>query len=223
MKQNLKIAILITIVTTVLLGVIYPLVVTGLAQLLFRDKANGQLIVRSGEVVGSRIIGQTFAGPGYLDSRPSAAGNGYDAANSGGTNLGPTNHVLIDRVIADVSRLRAENSRATSAHRSGDHLCLRTGSRPHSGSCGIPGRPDRAAERDERGTGAPDHSSAYTGPTVGISRRAKGECAGGEPRARPGQAGDIAAELAALKRRRYFHTAFTKRRSCRLSCASGSP
>ncbi len=111
MKQNLKIAILITIVTTVLLGVIYPLVVTGLAQLLFRDKANGQLIVRSGEVVGSRIIGQTFAGPGYLDSRPSAAGNGYDAANSGGTNLGPTNHVLIDRVIADVSRLRAENSR----------------------------------------------------------------------------------------------------------------
>ena len=68
-----------TIVTTVLLGLIYPLVVTGLAQLLFRDKANGQLISRNGEVIGSRIIGQAFVGPGYLHSRPSAAGNGYDA------------------------------------------------------------------------------------------------------------------------------------------------
>ena len=109
MKQNLKIAILMTIVTTVLLGIIYPLVVTGLAQVLFRDKANGQLIVRNGQVVGSRIIGQAFTGPGYLHSRPSAAGNGYDAANSGGTNLGPTNRQLIDRVKGDVARLQAEN------------------------------------------------------------------------------------------------------------------
>lgn len=109
MKQNLKIAILMTIVTTVLLGVLYPLAVTGLAQLLFRDKANGQLISRNGELIGSRIIGQPFAGPGYLHSRPSAAGNGYDAANSGGTNFGPTNQKLIDRVKGDVARLRAEN------------------------------------------------------------------------------------------------------------------
>ena len=109
MKQNLKIAILFTIVTTVLLGVVYPLVVTGLSQLLFRDKANGQLISRNGEVIGSRIIGQTFAGPGYLHSRPSAAGNGYDAANSGGTNYGPTNQKLIDRVKADTERLQVEN------------------------------------------------------------------------------------------------------------------
>jgi potassium-transporting ATPase KdpC subunit len=109
MKQNLKIAILMTIVTTVLLGIIYPLVVTGLAQVLFRDKANGQLIVRNGGVVGSRIIGQSFTGPGYLHSRPSAAGNGYDAANSGGTNLGPTNRQLIDRVKGDVARLQPEN------------------------------------------------------------------------------------------------------------------
>ena len=109
MKQNLKIAILMTIVTTVLLGIIYPLIVTGLAQVLFRDKANGQLIVRNGQIVGSRIIGQAFTGPGYLHSRPSAAGNGYDAANSGGSNLGPTNHVLIDRVNGDVARLQAEN------------------------------------------------------------------------------------------------------------------
>ena len=109
MRQNLKIAILMTIVTTVLLGIIYPLIVTGLAQVLFRDKANGQLIVRNGQIVGSRIIGQAFTGPGYLHSRPSAAGNGYDAANSGGSNLGPTNHVLIDRVNGDVARLQAEN------------------------------------------------------------------------------------------------------------------
>ncbi len=111
MKQNLKIAILMTMVTTVLLGIIYPLLVTGLAQVLFRDKANGQLIVRNGEVIGSRIIGQAFTGPGYLHSRPSAAGNGYDAANSGGTNLGPTNQMLIDRVNGDVARLQAENPR----------------------------------------------------------------------------------------------------------------
>jgi potassium-transporting ATPase KdpC subunit len=108
-KQNLRIAVLFTIVTTVLLGIIYPLVVTGLSQVLFQDKANGQLISRSGEVIGSRIIGQTFAGPGYLHSRLSAAGNGYDAANSGGTNYGPTNQKLIDRVKADTERLQAEN------------------------------------------------------------------------------------------------------------------
>jgi len=111
MKQNLKIAILMTIVTTVLLGLIYPLVVTGLAQLLFRDKANGQLVSRNGQIVGSRIIGQAFVGPGYLHSRLSAAGtgNGYDAQNSGGSNLGPTNQHLIDRVKTDVARLQAEN------------------------------------------------------------------------------------------------------------------
>ena len=109
MKQNLKIAILMTLVTTVLLGVIYPLIVTALAQGLFHDKANGQMISRNGQVVGSRIIGQQFAGPGYLHSRPSAAGNGYDAANSGGSNLGPTNQKLVDRVAGDVARLQKEN------------------------------------------------------------------------------------------------------------------
>jgi K+-transporting ATPase ATPase C chain len=109
MKQNLKIAILMTLVTTVLLGIIYPLVVTGLAQGLFHDQANGQLISRRGAIVGSRIIGQAFVGPGYLHSRPSAAGNGYDAANSGGSNLGPTNQKLIDRVNGDVASLQKEN------------------------------------------------------------------------------------------------------------------
>ena len=109
MKKNLIIAILMTLVTTVLLGIVYPLIVTALAQVMFRDKANGQLIVSQGTVVGSRIIGQPFAGPAYFHSRPSAAGNGYDAANSGGTNLGPTNQKLIDRVKQDVATAQVEN------------------------------------------------------------------------------------------------------------------
>ncbi len=109
MKKNLIISVLMTIVTTVLLGIIYPLVITGLAQLFFKDKANGQLIVQNGKVVGSRIIGQAFVGPAYFHSRPSAAGNGYDAANSNGSQLGPTNQHLIDRVKADVATNQADN------------------------------------------------------------------------------------------------------------------
>jgi K+-transporting ATPase ATPase C chain len=112
MKKNLVTAILMTAVTTVLLGVIYPLVVTGIAQVLFHDKANGQLISRNGQVVGSKIIGQPFTGAAYFHSRPSAAGNGYDAANSGGSNLGPTNRKLIERVKLDADALRAENPTA---------------------------------------------------------------------------------------------------------------
>jgi potassium-transporting ATPase KdpC subunit len=110
--RNLLIAILMTIVTTLLLGVAYPLVVTGLAQVLFSDKANGQLIERGGRIVGSRIIGQAFSSPGYFRSRPSAAGAGYDAANSGGTNLGPTNKKLIDAVKAAVVEARKDNADA---------------------------------------------------------------------------------------------------------------
>jgi potassium-transporting ATPase KdpC subunit len=109
MKKNLLIAFLMTIVTTILLGIIYPLVVTGLAQLFFKDKANGQLIVQDGRVVGSRIIGQAFSGPAYFHSRPSSAGSGYDAANSNGSQLGPTNHLLIDRVKSDVATNQADN------------------------------------------------------------------------------------------------------------------
>ena len=111
--RNLLIAVLMTIVTTLLLGVAYPLVVTGLAQVLFRDKANGQLIERGGKVIGSRIIGQSFSSPGYFRSRASAAGTGYDATSSGGTNLGPTNRKLIDAVTASVQAARKENPDAT--------------------------------------------------------------------------------------------------------------
>jgi potassium-transporting ATPase KdpC subunit len=110
MKKNLITAVLMTIATTILLGIIYPLVVTGIAKAVFPKQANGQLIERNGRIIGSRIIGQPFAGPSYFYSRPSAAGNnGYDAANSGGSNLGPTNQKLIDRVKQDTARLQAEN------------------------------------------------------------------------------------------------------------------
>jgi K+-transporting ATPase ATPase C chain len=109
--KNLITAILMTIVMTVLLGLIYPLAVTGLAQVLFPDQANGQLIKRAdGTVVGSRLIGQPFSSPGYFRSRPSAAGTaGYDASASSGSNYGPTNRKLIERVKADVKKGQAEN------------------------------------------------------------------------------------------------------------------
>jgi K+-transporting ATPase ATPase C chain len=109
MKKNLVTSVLMTLVTTILLGIIYPLVVTGLAQTLFHDKANGQIIMQNGKAVGSRIIGQPFTTEGYFHSRPSSAGNGYDAANSSASNLGPTNHALIDRVKGDVTKLQADD------------------------------------------------------------------------------------------------------------------
>lgn len=111
MKKNLITATLMTIATTMLLGILYPLLVTGLAQLIFPKQANGQLITdKAGVVIGSRIIGQPFSGPGYFHSRPSAAGAaGYDASASGGSNLGPTNAQLIARVNGDVAKLSSEN------------------------------------------------------------------------------------------------------------------
>jgi len=102
-------AILMTIVTTTILGLIYPLVITGIAQVAFPGQANGQLIERNGKVIGSRIIGQGFSSPGYFRPRPSAAGTGYDAANSAGSQLGPTNKKLIDGVKANVEAARKEN------------------------------------------------------------------------------------------------------------------
>jgi len=110
--RNFIAAILMTIVTTVILGVIYPLAITGIAQVAFPGQANGQLIERNGSVVGSRIIGQGFSSPGYFHSRPSAAGTGYDAANSAGSQLGPTNKKLIDNVKANVEAARKENPNA---------------------------------------------------------------------------------------------------------------
>src|SRR5882672_7008742 len=108
--KSLLTAILMTMVTTVIFGLIYPLAITGVAQLAFPDKANGQLIKKDGVLVGSRIIGQPFSGSGYFHSRPSAAGAaGYDAGASSGSNLGPTNQKLVDRVKTNVEELKKEN------------------------------------------------------------------------------------------------------------------
>ena len=109
LTRNFISAVLMTVVTTVILGVIYPLGITAIAQVAFPNKANGQLIERNGAVVGSRIIGQGFSSPGYFHSRPSAAGTGWDAANSAGSQLGPTNKKLIDGVKANVEAARKEN------------------------------------------------------------------------------------------------------------------
>jgi K+-transporting ATPase ATPase C chain len=109
MRSNFISALLFTIIGTVLLGIGYPYAVAGLAQLLFRDKANGQLITQDGRVIGSRIIGQPFTGESYFHSRPSAAGTGYDASSSGASNFGPTNQKLIDRVTADTASLAKAN------------------------------------------------------------------------------------------------------------------
>jgi K+-transporting ATPase ATPase C chain len=109
MKKNILTAILFTLVTTVIFGVLYPLAVTVMAQLFYRDRANGQLIERNGKLVGSRIIGQAFTGPGYFHPCPSSAGTGYDPMASGGSNLAPTNKNLIERVKADVQKLHTEN------------------------------------------------------------------------------------------------------------------
>ena len=109
LRENLRIALLMTAVTTIILGLAYPLAITGLAQALFTDQADGQLLRQDGRLIGSRLIGQPFSGPGYFHPRPSAAGNGYDATASSGSNLGPTNHALVNRVAEDVARLQAEN------------------------------------------------------------------------------------------------------------------
>ena len=109
MKKNLLIALWFTLVTTVMFGVLYPLAITGLAQVLFPGRANGQLIEKDGKTIGSRIIGQAFSGSGYFHSRPSSAGTGYDPTSSGGSYLAPTNKTLIERVKGDVQKLRTEN------------------------------------------------------------------------------------------------------------------
>lgn len=102
MKKHLITATLYTLITAFLLGIVYPLLITALAHLTMRDKAEGQLLHHNGQIIGSALIGQPFTGPGYFHSRPSSAGTGYDASNSSGSNYGPTNKALVDRVDASV-------------------------------------------------------------------------------------------------------------------------
>ncbi len=109
LKTHLFIAIRFTLVTTLIFGVLYPLGITGLSQAFFPSRANGQLITKDGKTVGSRIIGQSFTAAGYFHSRPSSAGAGYDATQSSGSNLAPTNKLLLERVNGDVEKLQSEN------------------------------------------------------------------------------------------------------------------
>ncbi|HEY1923906.1 MAG TPA: potassium-transporting ATPase subunit KdpC [Candidatus Acidoferrum sp.] len=109
---NLRTAVLITLATTVIFGLLYPVAVTAVAQLLFPHQANGSLITKKGRVVGSELLGQSFSSPAYFHSRPSYAGTGYDASQSSGSNFAPTNHQLLDRVKSDVEKLQAENPNA---------------------------------------------------------------------------------------------------------------
>ena len=109
MRRNLITSILYTVVTTVLFGFAYPYLITGLAQWIFPAKANGQLISRNGRIAGSSLIGQSFTGPLYFHGRPSAAGNGYDAANSSGSNLAASSKKLIDRISSDVQAIQSEH------------------------------------------------------------------------------------------------------------------
>ena len=183
MLKHLWTATLMTVVTTVLLGVVYPLVITGLAQVLFPDQANGQLIERNGQVIGSRIIGQPFTSPGYFYSRPSAAGSGYDAGGSSGSNLGPTNKKLIDRVAADVARLQAGQSGA-GADRSGDDVGIGARSAHQPGRrcsrCARVAR-ERGLERRRRAAAG---RGAHRGTPVRRPRRTGRQRAAAEPRAR---------------------------------------
>jgi len=109
MKKNLMVAIRFTLITTLIFGLIYPLLVTVLSQWIFPKQANGSLVSKNGQVVGSRLIGQAFSGDKYFHPRPSSAGNGYDPTASGGSNLGPTNQTLVTRVQQDVAKLQKEN------------------------------------------------------------------------------------------------------------------
>jgi len=109
MKNHLIVAVKFTLITTLLFGLVYPLAVTGLSQLLFPKQANGSLIEKNGQILGSRLIGQPFTSDRYFHSRPSAAGTGYDPTSSSGSNLAPTNQQLVDRVKQDVAKLQKEN------------------------------------------------------------------------------------------------------------------
>jgi potassium-transporting ATPase KdpC subunit len=109
MKKDLNVAIRFTLITTMIFGILYPLAMTGLSHYIFPKQAAGSLIEKNGQVIGSALIGQAFIADKYFHSRPSSAGNGYDATSSSPSNLAPTNKALMDRVKGDVAKLQQEN------------------------------------------------------------------------------------------------------------------
>jgi K+-transporting ATPase ATPase C chain len=109
MRRNLLVAVRFTLITTLVFGLLYPLVVTMFSQLIFPHQANGSLVVKDGKVIGSKLIAQAFTGDQYFHPRPSAAGNGYDPTSSSASNLAPTNQALVTRVQQDVAKLQKEN------------------------------------------------------------------------------------------------------------------
>ncbi len=184
MKKNLLISIWFTLATTVLLGIIYPLVVTGIAQVIFPKQANGSLIPQNGKLVGSHLIGQPFTAPGYFWSRPSAAGSGYDPTASSGSNLGPTNKALQDRVAASVQQLQPTNPGAPIPV----DLVTTSGSgldpdiSPAVGGVSDSARSQGA--RHQRAGGARGCGAAYEGPPVRFPRRSASQRPRPQPRSR---------------------------------------
>ena len=166
MKKNLIVAIRFTLVTTVFFGLAYPLLVTGISQWIFPKQANGSLIVKNGQVIGSRLIAQGFSGDKYFHPRPSAAGTGYDPTASGGSNLGPTNQALVTRVQQDVAKLRQENPGAAIPGGPGDNLGVRAGPGHFAGRRGISGSAGCESAGDQRGGIAADCREAHTAPAV---------------------------------------------------------